>query len=281
MVRGTAKRQPRRPLAPDALTQHLDQARFANARLAAEQHHLPAPLRALRPALQQQPHLLLPPDQGRQATRGHNIEARLRPALRQKLVHPQGLVHPFEGVLAQRLAGKKPLDQPQGGGTDHYRVGRCQPLQPRRNVGRVAQGQLLLPPAAAHGAHHHRPGMHAHPHRQPHAAFLLQADVQRSHGLQDAQASPSSPLGVVLVRLGIAKVHQQAVTQILRDIPIEALDHRGTGLLVGPHHVAPVFRVELPGQAGRVHQVTEQHRELPALGLRRPRGCCSRGSLRH
>ena len=184
-------------------------------------------------------------------------------------------------MFAQRLAGKEPLDQPQGGGTDHYRVGRCQSLQPGGNVGRVAQSQLLLPPATAHGAHYYRPGMHANPHRQPHAAFLLQADVQRSHSLHDAQPSPSSPLRVVFVRLGIAKVHQQAVAQILRDIPIKALDHRRTSLLIGPHHVAPVFRVELPGQAGRVHQVTKQHGELPTLGLRRPRGYCSRGSLRH
>ena len=85
--------------------------------------------------------------------------------------------------------------------------------------------------------------------------------------LENAQARPAGPLGVVFVRLGIAKVHQQAIAQILRNIPVKALDHRGAGLLVGPHHVAPVFRVELPGQAGRVHQVAEQHRELAAFGL--------------
>ena len=75
------------------------------------------------------------------------------------------------------------------------------------------------------------------------------------------------PLGVVFMGLGIAKVHQQAIAEILRNIPVKALDDRGAGLLVGPHHLAQVFRVELPGQAGRVHQVTEQHRELAAFGL--------------
>ena len=173
MVGRTAKCEPRGPLAPDALTQHLDQARFANARLAAEQHHLPVPLRALRPALQQQPHFLLAPHQGRQATGRHDVKPRLRPALRQELVYPHGLLHPFESVLAQRLAGKEPLDEPQGGGTDHHRVGCCQPLQPGGNVGGVAQGQLLLPTATAHSAHHHRACMDAHPHGQPHASFLL------------------------------------------------------------------------------------------------------------
>jgi hypothetical protein len=37
--------------------------------------------------------------------------------------------------------------------------------------------------------------------------------------------------------------------------------------LIRPHHLAPVFGVELAGQHGRVHQVTKQHRELAALGL--------------
>ena len=173
MVWRTAKCEPRGPLAPDALTQHLDQARFANACLAAEQHHLPVPLCTLRPALQQQPHFLLASHQGRQATGRHGVKPRLCPALRQELVYRQRLLHPFESVLAQHLAGKKPLDEPQGGSTDHHRVGRRQPLQPGRNVGSVAQGQLLLPLATAHRAHDHWTCMHAHPHGQPHASFLL------------------------------------------------------------------------------------------------------------
>ncbi len=67
MIGRTAEVEPRGPVAPHALTQHLDQARFANARLAAEQHHLPVPFLDLRPALPQQPHFLLAPHQGRQA----------------------------------------------------------------------------------------------------------------------------------------------------------------------------------------------------------------------
>ena len=124
--------------------------------------------------------------------------------------------------------------------------------------------------------------MDAHPHGQPHASFLLQPGVQEPHGLQDAQSGSPGALGIVLVRLGIAKVHQQAIAQILRNIPVKALDHLGAGLLVRPHDVAPVFRIELPGQAGRVHQVAEQHRELPALGLghvRRSHGRCGLGRL--
>ena len=70
------------------------------------------------------------------------------------------------------------------------------------------------------------------------------------------------------MRLGIAKVDQQAIAEILRNMPVEALDDLGTGLLIGAHHLAVVFRIELTGKAGRVDQVTEQHRELAAFGGR-------------
>ena len=63
------------------LLQHLHEARFANAGLAAEQHHLPDPLLDLRPTLHQQPDFLLPAHQGGppgaaggfQATAGHTL----------------------------------------------------------------------------------------------------------------------------------------------------------------------------------------------------------------
>src|SRR5688572_10120899 len=50
-------------------------------------------------------------------------------------------------------------------------------------------------------------------------------------------------------------------------MPLITGDHLGTGLLIGPHHLAPRFRVELAGQHRRVDQVAEQYRELAAFGL--------------
>src|SRR5262249_18406079 len=50
---------------------------------------------------------------------------------------------------------------------------------------------------------------------------------------------------------------------------LEACDHFGAGLLIGPHDGAQVFGVELAREASRIHQVAEQHRELAAFGVRR------------
>src|SRR5262245_61674785 len=70
------------------------------------------------------------------------------------------------------------------------------------------------------------------------------------------------------MRLGIAKIDEQAVAEVLGDMPRKALDDLGTGSLVGAHHLPQVFRIELTGERSRLHQVAEQHSELAAFGLR-------------
>ena len=60
MIRRTLARcQPCLGLGGHVCLQHLHQARFADARFAAEQHHLPKAVLDLCPALQEQPHFLL------------------------------------------------------------------------------------------------------------------------------------------------------------------------------------------------------------------------------
>ena len=65
--------------------------------------------------------------------------------------------------------------------------------------------------------------------------------------------------------LGIAEIDQQPIAEELGDIPLIAGDHLGGRLLIGPHHFAPVFGVELAGEHRRVHQIAEQYGELAAF----------------
>ena len=95
--------------------------------------------------------------------------------------------------------------------TDRHRIGRGEALEPSREVGRLAQGQLLMAATTPHGAHDHRPRMDADPHGEPHVLSAFQASVQRPHGVEDAQASPDGPLSIVFMGLWVAKVHQQAI----------------------------------------------------------------------
>ena len=73
---------------------------------------------------------------------------------------------------------------------------------------------------------------------------------------------------VVFMGLGIAKVHQQAIAEVLGNVAVKALDDLGTGGLIGSDHGAEVFRIESTRQHRRVHQVTEQDGELAAFSVR-------------
>ena len=101
----------------------------------------------------------------------------------------------------------------------------------------------------------------------PYPVLRFQARIQRRHGLDKLQAGLHGPLRFVFMGLGIAEVDQQPIAEILRHIAVKALDHGGSGLLVGAYHGAVVFGVELAGELRRVHQIAEHHRQLPALGF--------------
>ena len=89
--RTLARRQPRLGLGGHVLLQHLHQARFADPRFAAEQHDLPDPVLDLRPALQQQPHFLLPAHQRGQASAAGHVQATARRTLIQHPIDLQRL----------------------------------------------------------------------------------------------------------------------------------------------------------------------------------------------
>jgi hypothetical protein len=93
-------------------------------------------------------------------------------------------------------------------------------------------------------------------------------DIQGGDGLDHVEAGVHGTPGLVFMRLGVAKIDQQPVAEILRDIALQALDDLGIGGLIGPDHRTQVFGVELTGQLGRADEVTKQHGELAALGLR-------------
>ena len=119
-------------------------------------------------------------------------------------------------------------------------------MQARGQVRGLPECQLLLPGATADLTHHHEPGMDPQAHGQFHTPILLQMRIELPHGLHDAQPGPHGPLRVIFVGQGIAKVDQQAIAEVLGDMPLKAGDHLGAGRLDRP---APP-RATLPGRAG-------------------------------
>src|SRR5215471_6130071 len=90
---------------------------------------------------------------------------------------------------------------------------------------------------------------------------------QVCHRLKDSQASPYCSLGIVLVRLGIAKIDQQSITKELGNIAVKTRDDVCAHLLIRTDNLSEVLRVELPRQGSGLHQITEHHRKLSAFSL--------------
>src|SRR4029450_5416048 len=87
VIRGTAQRQPWCALVRDTLGEHTHQTGFANTRFAAEQNHLAQPVSTLRPALSQQPYLVLPAYQRCQPGSSNHVEATLGGAFFYHAIH--------------------------------------------------------------------------------------------------------------------------------------------------------------------------------------------------
>jgi hypothetical protein len=117
--------------------------------------------------------------------------------------------------------------------------------------------------------------MDTDPYRQLHALLPLQTGIERRGDRRD-DASPRmhAAQGIVFMRHRPAKIHQQPIAEILRDVARVLLNHCGGGRLIRPHDLAQVFGVELLREPGGVRQVAEHHGQLPAFGFRgRPPSC--------
>ena len=97
-------------------------------------------------------------------------------------------------------------------------------------------------------------------HRHPHPVARLEIGVECLQDPHNPQTSTHGAPRVVFVRLGIAKVDEQTVAEILRNVPVKAPDDLGTGTLLGAHDFPQVLRVEGGGEGRGAHQVTEQDR---------------------
>ena len=68
-----------------------------------------------------------------------------------------------------------------------------------------------MTPLVAHGPHHDQPGMNPQPDSQGAACAVWEPRMQVVQRSEDTKASAYSALGIVLMGLGVAKVHQQSI----------------------------------------------------------------------
>jgi hypothetical protein len=88
------------------------------------------------------------------------------------------------------------------------------------------------------------------------------------HGLDDRQPCAYRTLGIVLMGGRPAKVGEDPVAKILRDLPSEPRDASGDGRLVGMEDIAHVLGIQTLAERGGADEVREQHSQLPPLRRR-------------
>jgi hypothetical protein len=78
---------------------------------------------------------------------------------------------------------------------------------------------------AAHPPHDDQPGVNPHPDGEPATFLRLEAHSQLPYGFHHPEPGPHRPRCIIFVRLRIAKVDEQTIAEILRNMALERLAH--------------------------------------------------------
>jgi hypothetical protein len=188
---------------------------------------------------QQQADLVLTPDERRER---HPVQC-LEPALDGALAnHPVGVHRPRKALHldgAQIVTLEEIPEQPPRLRPDHDRAGFGKRLQAGGKVRRLAHDPALLSIAGDDQvADDDLAGANADANPQR-LGYLEPPD-----GINESLAGPHRLLGVGLVRLRVAEVHQHPIAHVLGDKTAEAADRIGDAAMIHADDLAQVLWIE-------------------------------------
>ncbi len=255
--------------------------RLADARLSGQHHDTTFALRGIAPAAREHVDFLVAPEQRRQPSGVLRFKAAYSFARAHDLPSRRWFGPAFERERAEVAVFEVSPGHPAGTRGDYHHTRLGGRLQARREVRRFADDRLFLRGAFADQiAHHHCAGRDADAH------FQLEIGPQISYSLDQREPGAHGLLGVILVRLGIAEIEENAITHVAGDDALIAADDLRDASVISPDHSAKILRVEAGRKRRRSHQVAKHHRQLSPLGLvtRLPSGrclrCCERGRVK-
>jgi hypothetical protein len=142
-------------------------------------------------------------------------------------------------------------DQTPGGGVDRHRVRLRRHLQPRGQVGGVADN-LVVPALAGRDEiandDHARRDADPAPHRR------LDAGSQGPDRCAQFEPGADRLLGIVFVRRGIAEKDEQIIPEMPGDEPVVAGDRLRDAALKGAYRLALIFETHASGYCRRADQ---------------------------
>ena len=149
------------------LAQRLHEARLPDARIARDDHHLAESVLHLLPASEQEPELLLAPDERGQLLGRRHVESAAHAARPQRLVHAHGLANALQRSRPQIAGDEDSLHETKRRGGEHDGVGPASSWSRAARFVVSAHRQHLVARAASHAAHDDEARMDADAHRQP------------------------------------------------------------------------------------------------------------------
>ena len=218
----------------------------------------------LTPAVEDRGELLLAAYHRQQLPGLMGLKAALDRALLANTVSGDRPLQALEGLRPKIVEIKGGPEQAAGRLAHDHRSWRGNPLQPRRQVGGLADHDTLarLVPADQ-VAHHDQAGRNPNPHTQRCASWGGHARDR----LCDGQPGPHGTLRLILVSLGPAEVGQHPIPHEFGDVTFEAGDLAGHGILKGADDLMHLFGIEARGKRRRADEIAEHHGQLPALGF--------------
>src|SRR6185312_14915015 len=131
------------------------------------------------------------------------------------------------------------------------------------------------------GTGYDQAGVDADPDVEIDAVVRLKAAVKLPDRLDDPQSATYGPLGVVLMRRRESEPDHGAVAGIVVDVALKTAYDGRADAMISSQRLAQLLGIQPFGEPNRVHQITEQARQLPPLRLRgSPPGLAWRCRLR-
>ena len=115
-------------------------------------------------------------------------------------------------------------------------------------------------------ADHHQPGGYADPCLQ-----LDGLDIEAAHRVDAGEAGPHPPFGVVLMRLRVTEINQDAITHVPGHKAVGFGDYFGDGTVICADDLAVILGIEARGECRRADQIAEHYRQLSTFGIGRHR----------
>jgi hypothetical protein len=258
---------PHMRLVADPLAQRRENARLADACLARQQRDLALALALAldrdAPAVQEKRQLALAPDEGCHALRPRRLEAADVLRLAQDRPSANRRVEAFEGLWPKRRQLERPAQQPSGRLGYHYAAWLGQGLQPRRQIGRLADDGLFLRRPLPDEISDHDDASRdadANPQTLRSRGFELRDDSG------DVQTGSDCPLSVLLMGTRKAEISKHPIAHELGDEAVIARHRARTGFLVGPDDLVHVLGIKPRRHRGRADEIAEHDRKLATLG---------------